>query len=104
MLFFGYYASHTNPQPDRRDIMNTTTSEALYTVFYALCDDANKAARAVKKAEKALNAAQNGDANCLPLEVAYILRNLRRDQRDLVSAACNVAWLAYEDAKKTAAA
>jgi hypothetical protein len=80
--------------------MNTTTSEALYTVFFTLCDDAQKAGRAVKKAEKALNAAQNGDANCLPLEAAYILRNLRRDQRDLVSAACNVAWLAYEDAKK----
>ena len=76
--------------------MNTTTSEALYAVFYALCDDAQKAGRAVKKAEKVLNAAQNGDANCLPLEAAYILRNLRRDQRDLVSAACNAARIAYE--------
>ena len=84
--------------------MNTTTSEALYTVFFTLCDDANKAGRAVKKAEKVLNSAQNGDANCLPLEAAYILRNLRRDQRDLVLAACNVAWLAYENSKKTAAA
>jgi hypothetical protein len=24
MLFFGYYASHTNPQPDRRDTMAAT--------------------------------------------------------------------------------
>ena len=95
---------HCTPQqPNRKRIMNNTTSEALYTVFYALCDDAQKAGRAVKKAEKVLNASQNGDANCLPLEAAYILRNLRRDQRDIVSAACNVAWLAYENAKKAAA-
>jgi hypothetical protein len=71
---------------------------ALRQAWLALVAEMNKASTKFNKAEKALNAAANGDEGALPYETALALRNLARDQHGAAVTAANAAWEASEKA------
>lgn len=68
--------------------------------WLALVEASVKADKGRKKAEKALNAAANGDEGAMPYEVALALFTLAKTQHSVALALANTAWARVEDARK----